>query len=48
MTEEEMTKEAAKSMMKHGFNSPQRTDLIWKIKTFMRLFGLGERSPKDL
>lgn len=48
MTEEEMTIEAARSMMEHGIDSPRRTDLIWKIRFFMNLFGLGERSPADL
>ena len=48
MTEEEITVEAARSMMEHGTASPRRTDLIWKIRTFMYLFGLGDRSPNDL
>jgi hypothetical protein len=48
MNEEEMTIEAAKSMMEHGIDGPRRTDLIWKIKVFMRLFGLGDRTPNDL
>lgn len=48
MTEEEMTIEAARSMMEHGIDSPRRTDMIWKIKVFMRLFDLGHRSPNDL
>ena len=48
MTEEEMTIEAARSMMEHGIESPRRTDLIWKIKVFMNLFGLGGRSPAEL
>ena len=43
-----MTKEAARSMIEHGFASPRRTDLIFKIRTFMPLFGLGDRSPIDL
>lgn len=48
MTEEEMTIEFARSMRKHGFASPRRTDLVWKIRLFMRQFGVGDRSPKDL
>jgi len=48
VTEEEMTIEAARSMMEHGIESPRRTDLIWKIKVFMSLFGLGGRSPAEL
>lgn len=48
MTEEEMTIEAARSMMDHGIESPRRTDLIWKIKSFMNLFGLGDRTPNEL
>lgn len=48
MTEEEMTLEAGLSMMEHGIDGPRRTDLIWKIKVFMNLFGLGDRSPNDL
>jgi hypothetical protein len=48
MTEEQMTLEAGLSMMEHGIDSPRRTDLIWKIKVFMNLFGLGDRSPNDL
>jgi hypothetical protein len=45
MTEEEMTTEAARSMMEHGISSPRRTDLIWKIRSFMASFGLGDRTP---
>jgi hypothetical protein len=48
MTEEELTIEAARSMMEHGIDSPQRTDLIYKIRLFMRMFGLGDRSASDL
>jgi hypothetical protein len=48
MTREEMTTEAARSMMEHGIDSPRRTDLIWKIRTFMVSFGLGDRSPASL
>jgi hypothetical protein len=48
MTKEEMTTEAARSMMEHGIESPRRTDLIWKIKVFMNGFDLGHRSPGDL
>ncbi len=40
-----MTIEAARSMMEHGIDSPRRTDLIWKIRSFMAAFGLGERTP---
>jgi hypothetical protein len=45
VTEEEMTIEAARSMMEHGIASPRRTDLIWKIRSFMAAFGLGDRTP---
>lgn len=48
MSEEEMTIEAARSMMEHGIDSPRRTDLIWKIKVFMNGFDLGHRSPGEL
>ena len=47
MTEEEMTIEAARSMMEHGIDSPRRTDLIWKVREFMRQFELGHRSPSE-
>jgi len=48
VTEEEMTIESARSMMEHGIESPRRTDLIWKIRSFMRQFGLGDRSAAEL
>ena len=48
MTEDEMTTEAARSMMEHGIDSPRRTDLIWKIRAFMVSFGLEGRTPASL
>lgn len=43
-----MTIETARSTMEHGIDSPRRTDMIWKIKVFMRGFDLGHRSPAEL
>ena len=48
MTEEEMIIEATRSMMENGLDSPRRTDLIWKIRSFMVMFALGDRTPGDL
>ena len=48
MTEEEMIIETVRSTMEHGIESPRRTDMIWKIKVFMRCFGVGDRSPAHL
>ncbi len=48
MTKEEMIEEAAGFLMEHGFACPNRTDLIFKIRSFMRAFGVGDRAPIDL
>jgi len=48
MIKEKMVAEAARSMMEHGIDSPRRTDLIWKIRSFMPSFGIGHRTPAEL
>jgi hypothetical protein len=48
VTKEEMIIETARSTMEHGVSSPRRTDLIWKIRSFMVAFGLEDRSPGEL